>query len=182
MLSNHLTHAQSSLTICARTGRGVTMGKTGRSVFPSSPFPSSPARISRQYFNPFPTGNFAETRLFEVIRAVFWSLPGQKEPKLPKKLFYKSSTKLPFVPAGFGNGYFHFLNRYSRFLIYWLVTRPKNLSHYSKTCSLKMYNTAHTLFHLSIRKPVNTPYIPKSFNYVTRFSSQLALTTTSVSH
>ena len=25
-------------------------------------------------------------------------------------------------------------------------------------CSLKIYNTAHTLFLLSIRKPVNTPY------------------------
>ena len=35
--------------------------------------------------------------------------------------------------------------RYSRFLIYWLVTRHKNLSHSSK-------------IHLSIRKPVNTPY------------------------
>ena len=91
-------------------GHGSVAGERwGRreGTFPSSPFPSPPACIFRQYFNPFPPGNFAETRLFEVIRAVFWSLPGQKEPKLPKQLFYKSSTKLPFVPDGFGNGKTH---------------------------------------------------------------------------
>ena len=45
-------------------------------------------------------------------------------------------------------------------LIYWLLLDLKiSLTHTkSKICSLKIYNTAHTLFHLSISKPVNTSY------------------------
>ena len=99
MLSNHLTHAQWSLIICARSqiGRGETKGTTGRSVFPFPIFPR--AHLLRASLANILTHFLLEilpkNRLFKVSRAFFWSLSGQKEPKLPEKLFYKSSTSLP---------------------------------------------------------------------------------------
>ena len=99
MLSNHLTHAQWSLIICARSriGRGETMGTTGRSVFPFPIFPR--AHLLRASLANILTNFLLEilpkNRLLKVSQAFFWSLPGQKEPKLPETLFYKSSTSLP---------------------------------------------------------------------------------------
>ena len=97
--SNHLTHAQLSLIVYARSriGRGGTMGTTGRSVFPFPTFPR--AHLLRASLANILTHFLLEilpkNRLFKVSRAFFWSLSGQKEPKLPETLFYKSSTSLP---------------------------------------------------------------------------------------
>ena len=66
--------------------------------------------------------------------------------------------------------------RYSRFLIYWLVARPKKPLSLSSEILFSKYNVAHTSFHLCIRKPVKPP-IPECFICVARFSSQLACLT-----
>ena len=95
----HLTHAHLSLIICARSriGRGAKMGTTGRSVFPFPTFPR--AHLLRASLANILTHFLLEilpkNRVLKVSRASFWSLSGQKEPKLPETLFYKSSTSLP---------------------------------------------------------------------------------------
>ena len=99
MLSNHLTHAQWSLIICARSriGRGETKGTTGRSVFPFPIFPRAHLLLASlaNILTHFLLEILPKNRLFKVSRTFFWSLSGQKEPKLPETLFYKSSTSLP---------------------------------------------------------------------------------------
>ena len=87
-----------SYHLCAVTDWSrETMGTTGRSVFSFPIFPR--AHLLRASIANILTHFLLEilpkNRLFKVSRAFFWSLSGQKEPKLPETLFYKSSTSLP---------------------------------------------------------------------------------------
>ena len=73
MLSNHLTHVQWSLIICARSriGRGGTMGTTGRSVFPFPIFPRAhPLRASlANILTHFLLEILPKNRLFKVVES-----------------------------------------------------------------------------------------------------------------
>ena len=67
----------------------------------------------------------------------------------------------------------HTIFSVSNLLVGCTTQKPLSLS---SEILFSKYNVAHTLFHLSIRKPVKPP-IPECFICVARFSSQLACLT-----